>query len=233
MANSSTKPNTVESEKSHMKSFSKKKKVLRQCNYGAFSNCSLTWNIRWSNLSMLGLFYSDYTRALSGTRFWLRFLHSPKMNLGYDSSSVLFFDFFFPFVLLEQGKKNPTCAKYGGWGGGGGAGWLHSLITFSYISTGTLCGKEGDCILSGNVVTWGWWLSETSAYLVSQSGNLFCFCRLHLSPCIDCLWGIFLKVSSAFAHVSSFLGQQEVHTNLWTPLWMEKMYRWCSEREEK
>lgn len=89
-------------------------------------------------------------------------------------------------------------------GGWGGAAWLHSLIIFSYISTGTLCGKEGDCLLSGNVFTWGWWLSETTAYLVSWSGKLFCFCTLHLSPCIGCLWGIFLKVSSAFARFILF-----------------------------
>lgn len=141
-----------------MKSFSKKKKVLDQCNYGPFSNCSLTWNIRWSNLSMLGLFYSDYTWALSGTRFWPRFLHSPKMNLDYDSSSMLF-DFFFPFVLLEQGKKNPTSAEYGGWGMGGGSVTSFTDNIFLHFNRNTVWQRRGlsslwECVYLGLVTVW-------------------------------------------------------------------------------
>lgn len=34
------------------------------------------------------------------------------MNLSYDGPSVLAFDSFFTFVLLEQGMQNPTKCKF-------------------------------------------------------------------------------------------------------------------------
>lgn len=99
---------TTECHESPVKSLTEKF-VFGYWNYGSFSKCSLTWNIKWSALGILGPFYSDYTVEPSGTRFWPGFLPSPELTLGCNSSPVLvFFDFLLFFLLLRPGMQDLT-----------------------------------------------------------------------------------------------------------------------------